>query len=71
MLLPEYRDPNAGRPDLMSTAMSLAAMLLVIYGIKRLADSAAMAGDGNGRSAASRSSTRREDLSLEFGVERT
>jgi DHA2 family multidrug resistance protein-like MFS transporter len=33
-LLPEERDPNAGRLDLTSAALSLAAVLLVIYGLK-------------------------------------
>jgi MFS transporter, DHA2 family, multidrug resistance protein len=37
LLLPEYRDPAAGRLDLASAAMSLAAVLLVIYGLKQLA----------------------------------
>jgi MFS transporter, DHA2 family, multidrug resistance protein len=36
-LLPEYRDPNAGRPDLISVAMSLAAVLTTIYGLKQIA----------------------------------
>ena len=36
-LLPEYRDPNAGRIDLPSAAMSLTAMLAVIYGLKQVA----------------------------------
>jgi DHA2 family multidrug resistance protein-like MFS transporter len=36
-LLPEYRDPNAGRPDVPSAALSLAAVLSVIYGLKQLA----------------------------------
>jgi DHA2 family multidrug resistance protein-like MFS transporter len=36
-LLPEYRDPNAGRLDLFSAAQSLVAVLAVIYGLKRLA----------------------------------
>ena len=36
-LLPEFRDPNAGRIDLLSASLSLAAVLLVIYGIKRFA----------------------------------
>ena len=36
-LLPEYRDPNAGRPDLVSAGLSLAAVLLVIYGLKQIA----------------------------------
>src|SRR6266849_430925 len=33
-LLPEYRDPNAGKPDLLSAALSLAAVLSIIYGLK-------------------------------------
>ncbi|MCI0711606.1 MAG: MFS transporter [Chloroflexi bacterium] len=39
LLLPEYRDPNPGRFDLPSAAMSLAAVLLVIYGLKQVAES--------------------------------
>ena len=35
--LPEYKDPNPGKPDLPSAAMSLAAVLSMIYGIKRIA----------------------------------
>ena len=37
MLLPEFRDPEAGRLDLISSAMSLAAVLAVIYGLKQIA----------------------------------
>ena len=37
VLLPEYRDPNAGRADLVSAAMSLVAVLSVIFGLKQLA----------------------------------
>ena len=37
LLLPESRDPNAGRLDLMSAGLSLAAVLLVIYGVKQIA----------------------------------
>lgn len=37
-LLPEYRDPNAGTVDLASVAQSLAAVLSLIYGLKRLAE---------------------------------
>jgi DHA2 family multidrug resistance protein-like MFS transporter len=38
VLLPEYRDPNAaGRLDLTSVALSLAAILPVIYGLKEFA----------------------------------
>ncbi|NED96329.1 MFS transporter [Phytoactinopolyspora alkaliphila] len=36
-LLPEYRDPRPGRLDLRSVALSLAAMLPVVYGVKELA----------------------------------
>jgi MFS transporter, DHA2 family, multidrug resistance protein len=36
-LLPEERDPNAGRLDLPSAALSLAAVLLMIYGVKHSA----------------------------------
>lgn len=36
-LLPEFRDPNAGKPDIASAILSLAAVLLVIYGVKRIA----------------------------------
>ena len=36
-LLPEFRDPNAGRIDVPSAIESLAAVLLVIYGVKRFA----------------------------------
>ena len=38
MLLPEFRDPGAGRLDLISAGMSLGAVLLVIYGLKRIAE---------------------------------
>jgi MFS transporter, DHA2 family, multidrug resistance protein len=37
-LLPEYRDPNAGRVDALSVAQSLSAVLAVIYGLKRFAE---------------------------------
>jgi MFS transporter, DHA2 family, multidrug resistance protein len=36
-LLPEYRDPNAGRPDLISAALSLTAILAAIFGLKEIA----------------------------------
>src|SRR5207253_3518890 len=36
-LLPEFRDPEASRLDLPSAALSLAAVLAVIYGLKQLA----------------------------------
>ncbi len=37
VLLPEFRDPNSGRLDVISAAMSLTAVLLVIYGLKKSA----------------------------------
>ncbi|WP_119419384.1 MFS transporter [Desertibaculum subflavum] len=37
LLLPEYRDPQAGRMDLASAALSLAAVLAVIWGVKQVA----------------------------------
>ncbi len=37
VLLPEYRDTGAGRLDLTSVALSLAAILPMIYGIKQIA----------------------------------
>lgn len=37
IVLPEYRDPEAGRLDLASAGMSLAAVLAVILGLKLLA----------------------------------
>jgi DHA2 family multidrug resistance protein-like MFS transporter len=37
ILLPEYRDPDAGRLDLLSAALSLAAVLAAIYGLKQVA----------------------------------
>jgi MFS transporter, DHA2 family, multidrug resistance protein len=36
-LLPEYRDPAAGRLDLTSAVMSLAAVLATIFGLKQIA----------------------------------
>jgi MFS transporter, DHA2 family, multidrug resistance protein len=36
-LLPEYHDPAPGRIDLPSAALSLAAVIAVVYGVKRLA----------------------------------
>ncbi len=37
-LLPEYRDPKAGGIDLASAALSIAAVLALIYAVKRLAE---------------------------------
>ena len=37
LLLPEFRDPRAGRLDLVSAALSMAAVLAVIFGLKQLA----------------------------------
>jgi MFS transporter, DHA2 family, multidrug resistance protein len=36
-VLPEYRDPGAGRLDPLSAAMAIAAVLAVVYGIKQVA----------------------------------
>jgi MFS transporter, DHA2 family, multidrug resistance protein len=38
VLLPEFRDPDAGRPDLPSAALSLVAVLAVIFGLKEIAE---------------------------------
>jgi DHA2 family multidrug resistance protein-like MFS transporter len=43
LLLPEFRDREAGRLDIPSAALSLAAILLVIYALKQMAQ------DGPGR----------------------
>jgi DHA2 family multidrug resistance protein-like MFS transporter len=37
VLLPEYRDPAAGRLDVVSAGLSLVAVLGVVYGLKELA----------------------------------
>jgi DHA2 family multidrug resistance protein-like MFS transporter len=37
-LLPEYRDPRAGRVDPLSVVQSLAAVLATVYGLKRIAE---------------------------------
>jgi DHA2 family multidrug resistance protein-like MFS transporter len=37
VLLPEFRDPDAGRLDLASAALSMVAVLAVIYGLKQIA----------------------------------
>lgn len=38
VLLPEFRDPNARRLDLLSALLSLGAVLSTIYGLKELAE---------------------------------
>jgi MFS transporter, DHA2 family, multidrug resistance protein len=38
ILLPEFRDPNAGRLDIPSAALSVAAVLSMIYGLKHAAE---------------------------------
>jgi DHA2 family multidrug resistance protein-like MFS transporter len=38
VLLPEFRDPDAARLDLRSAGLSLAGVLGVIYGLKRIAE---------------------------------
>jgi DHA2 family multidrug resistance protein-like MFS transporter len=40
VLLPEFKDPGAGRLDLISAALSLGSVLSVIYGLKRVAQTA-------------------------------
>jgi MFS transporter, DHA2 family, multidrug resistance protein len=37
LLLPEFKNPDAGRLDFLSAALSLAAVLLMIYGLKQIA----------------------------------
>ena len=37
-VLPEYRDPSAGRLDLVSAGMSVVALLSAIYGLKQIAE---------------------------------
>jgi DHA2 family multidrug resistance protein-like MFS transporter len=37
ILLPEYRDPQAGRLDIASAALSLLAVLAMVYGLKHIA----------------------------------
>jgi DHA2 family multidrug resistance protein-like MFS transporter len=39
LLLPEFRDPEPGRLDLVSAALSLVSVLALVYGIKVLAQS--------------------------------
>lgn len=39
MLLPEYRDPNPGKLDILSAVLSVAAVLSVIWGVKQIAES--------------------------------
>jgi DHA2 family multidrug resistance protein-like MFS transporter len=51
MLLPEYRDPDAGRLDLASALLSLAAALSFVYGLKRAAE-AGFGADAIGATAA-------------------
>jgi DHA2 family multidrug resistance protein-like MFS transporter len=36
MVLPEFRDPAAGRPDLLSGVLSIASVLAAIYGLKQV-----------------------------------
>ncbi len=38
LLLPEYRDPTAGKIDLLSTLLSILAVLFIIYGLKKIAE---------------------------------
>src|SRR6202048_993393 len=36
LLLPEFRDPAAGRPDLMSALLSVTSLLALVYGLKQV-----------------------------------
>ena len=45
-LLPEYRDPAAGRVDVPSVALSLGAVLATVYALKRLAEHGLSWADG-------------------------
>jgi MFS transporter, DHA2 family, multidrug resistance protein len=36
ILLPEFRDPAAGRPDLLSALLSMMSVLTVVYGLKQI-----------------------------------
>ena len=45
-LLPEFKDPKAGRLDLPSAGLSLAAVLTVIYGLKQMAQDGLQVGAG-------------------------
>jgi DHA2 family multidrug resistance protein-like MFS transporter len=38
LLLPEFKDPRAGKLDILSAAQSVIAVLLVVYGIKAIAE---------------------------------
>jgi MFS transporter, DHA2 family, multidrug resistance protein len=38
ILLPEFRDPDAGRFDLFSAALSLVSVLAIVYGVKEVAE---------------------------------
>ncbi|MEV4392013.1 MFS transporter [Nonomuraea sp. NPDC049607] len=46
LLLPEFRDPDGGRMDLVSVALSMLAILPVVWGVKELAASSVSAGPG-------------------------
>jgi DHA2 family multidrug resistance protein-like MFS transporter len=37
-LLPEFRDPQAGRPDILSALLCIGTVLAVVYGVKRTAE---------------------------------
>ncbi|HTF31303.1 MAG TPA: MFS transporter, partial [Flavitalea sp.] len=37
-LLPEYKDPDAGKLDLLSAAQSIIAILAIIFGLKKIAE---------------------------------
>ncbi len=54
-VLPEYRDPEAGRLDLLSAALSLLAVLAVVYGLKQMAQDGLETLSVGSRSAPARS----------------
>ncbi|MGW6502859.1 MFS transporter [Nonomuraea angiospora] len=43
LLLPDNRNPAAGRPDLFSVALSLATLLPIVYGVKELGKAGTLA----------------------------
>jgi DHA2 family multidrug resistance protein-like MFS transporter len=45
-VLPEFRDPDAGRFDLLGAAQSLLALLALVYAVKRVAAGGGLAGAG-------------------------
>jgi DHA2 family multidrug resistance protein-like MFS transporter len=70
-LLPEYRDPAGGRLDLVSAALSVVAMLAIVYGVKRSFDAVGLAAIAAGALvgvAFVRRQRRSEDPLLDLGL---